>query len=399
VSNCLILLLGGLAVEIEYLKNQFIELFGYEDNISYFFSPCRVNLIGEHTDYNGGYVFPCALSFGTYAAARKREDSVMRFASGNIPKQVEADANDMRYIEDDGWANYLKGVAAEFINAGYVIGGMDIFIIGDVPNSAGLSSSASVELLMGVALDSLFNCRMDRVEMVKLCQRAENNYVGVNCGIMDQYAVGMGKADYALLLDCNKIVHEYVPLKLSGYKLVIANTNKRRGLVSSEYNTRRAECERALKDLRVKFDINFLCEMSEESFNANKELIKSDVDRKRAAHVITENARTLLAVEHLKAGDLVAFGTLMNQSHISLRDLYEVTGPELDAMAESAWNAPGVLGSRMTGAGFGGCTVSLVEEAAVNDFISYTEAEYHIKTGITPSFYIADVGDGAKIIG
>ena len=381
------------------LKSEFIKLYKSEDNISYFFSPCRVNLIGEHTDYNGGYVFPCALSFGTYAAARKRDDSLIRFASGNIAKQVEADINNLEYKESDGWANYMKGVAAGFIEAGCVIGGMDIYIEGDIPDSAGLSSSASVELLMGVVLNSLFNCGMDRLEMVKLCQRAENQYVGVNCGIMDQYSIGFGKTDHAILLDCNKIEHEYVPLKLDGHKLIIANTNKSRGLADSEYNTRRTECERALSDLKGKFDVNYLCELTEELFESNKWLIKNDVDRKRAAHAVAENGRTLLAVEHLKAGNLLAFGELMNQSHISLRDLYEVTGPELDAMAEGAWSAPGVLGSRMTGAGFGGCTVSLVKEDAVDAFIEHTRREYEKKTGLAPLFYIADVGDGAKKIG
>jgi len=380
------------------LKSQFIKLYDCEDNISYFFSPCRVNLIGEHTDYNGGYVFPCALSFGTYAAARKRADSLMRFASGNIAKRVEVDINSLKYNESDGWANYMKGVAAGFIESGYEIGGMDIYIEGDIPDSAGLSSSASVELLMGVVLNSLFNCGMDRLEMVKLCQRAENKYVGVNCGIMDQYSIGFGKVDHAILLDCNKIEHEYVPLKLDGYKLIIANTNKSRGLADSEYNTRRTECERALSDLRGRFDINYLCELTEELFEANKGLIKNDVDRKRAAHAIAENARTLSAVEYLKASNLQAFGELMNQSHISLRDLYEVTGPELDSMAESAWSAPGVLGSRMTGAGFGGCTVSLVMEDAVEAFIEHAGREYEKKTGLIPLFYTADVGDGAKQI-
>ena len=378
------------------LRKQFIKLYELEDNISYFFSPCRVNLIGEHTDYNGGYVFPCALSFGTYAVARKRDDSIIRFASGNIDKRVEVDVNNLEFNENDGWANYLKGVAVGFIEAGYVIGGLDIYIEGDIPGSAGLSSSASVELLMGVVLDSLFNCGMDRLEMVKLCQRAENQYVGVNCGIMDQYSIGFGKTDHAILLDCNKIEHEYVPLKLEGHKLIIANTNKSRGLADSEYNTRRSECERALSDLRDRFDINYLCELTVEMFEANKSLIKNDVDRKRAAHAVAENARTLLAVEYLKAGKLPAFGELMNQSHISLRDLYEVTGPELDAMAEGAWGAPGVLGSRMTGAGFGGCTVSLVKEDAVEAFIEHTGREYKKKTGLSPLFYTADVGDGAK---
>ena len=382
----------------ENLKNNFNKIYGYNDNITYFFSPCRVNLIGEHTDYNGGYVFPCALSFGTYAAVCKRHGSLIRFASGNFTELVTADIQNLIYKPEDGWANYLKGVAVEFIKSGFEIGGMDIYIEGDIPYGAGLSSSASVELLMGVILDNLFNCGVERVEMVKMCLRAENLYMGVNCGIMDQYAVGMGKEDCALLLDCNKIQHEYVPFSLNGLKLIIANTNKSRGLADSAYNTRRAECESALMDLRVKHNIDYLCELSQNEFDADKGLIKSEINRRRAEHVIYENARTISAVNHLKAGNLAAFGELMNQSHISLRDLYEVTGPELDAMAEAAWRAPGVLGSRMTGAGFGGCTVSLVKEADINDFISYTGQEYQKLTGLTPAFYTAEVGGGAQAL-
>ncbi|MDR2650448.1 MAG: galactokinase [Clostridiales bacterium] len=385
-------------MDIHYIGKRFIDLYENGGNTMFFFSPCRVNLIGEHTDYNGGYVFPCALSLGTYAAARKRNDGLMRFASGNFPKRAAADITDLSYKTEDGWANYLKGVALEFQKAGYKIGGMDIYIEGDIPNGAGLSSSASVELLMGAALNSLFNCGMDRLEMVKLCQRAENGYMGVNCGVMDQYAVGMGKTDCALLLDCGKLTHEYVPLQLKGCKLIISDTNKRRKLADSAYNTRRAECERAVRDLRAKYDINLLCELSEEAFNVDKGLIKNEVDRRRAAHAIAENARTVKAVEYLKIGDLAAFGSLMNQSHISLRDLYEVTGPELDAMAEAAWQAPGVLGSRMTGAGFGGCTVTLVKEADSDAFISHTGRQYQKHTGLSPMFYTADVGDGAKRI-
>ena len=381
-----------------HLKTKFIKTFGYEDGIRYFFAPCRVNLIGEHTDYNGGYVFPCALGYGTYAAARKRGDSMMRFASGNFREQVRTDTGSLEYRKQDGWANYLKGVAVEFIEAGRQLGGMDIYIEGDVPNAAGLSSSASVELLTGVTLDSLFDCGIERVEMVKMCQRAENRYVGVNCGIMDQYAVGMGKANCALLLDCNKITHEYVPFRIEGHKLIIANTNKSRGLANSAYNTRRAECERAVGDLRVKYDIRYLCELSEAEFDADKGLIKNETDRKRAEHAIYENGRTLAAVKYLKAGDLKSFGKLMDQSHVSLRDLYEVTGPELDAMAEAAWQAPGVVGSRMTGAGFGGCTVSLVKEADAGRFVEYTGRAYQERTGLKPSFYEAEVGDGAKAL-
>ena len=385
-------------MDIEYLKNKFSSLYESSSEIFYFFSPCRINLIGDHTDYNGGHVFPCALGFGTYGAVRKRNDSLMKFASGNFSLRVEADINNLIYNEEHGWANYLKGTAFEFIKAGYEIGGLDLYIEGDIPNSAGLSSSASIELLMGAALDKLYDCGMDRIKMIKLCQRAENQYMGMNCGILDQYAVGMGKPDNGLLLDCLKIEHEYVPLDLKGYKLIIANTNTPRNLTNSEYNTRRTACERSLADLRSGLAINYLCELSESEFELNKWLIKNDTARKRAEHVVFENARTLKAVDKLKAGDLFSFGRLMNESHISLRDLFEVTIPNLDIMVETAWGIQGVLGSRMTGGGFGGCTISLVKEENAEEFIALSEGVYYKRTGLMPSFYIAAIGGGTREI-
>jgi galactokinase len=390
-------LLGGFIVDIMDLESRFAQAYGDNYDTSAFFSPGRVNLIGEHTDYNGGYVFPCALSFGTYAVARKRNGRVMKFASANYSTKVESPLDDLACRPEDKWANYLKGVAYEFIQAGYDLGGFEIFIEGDIPNGAGLSSSASIELLMAVALDSFFGLGMDRVEMVKLCQKAENEFVGLNCGIMDQYASGMGKEGHAIFLDCKTLRHEYVPLDLRGRKLVIINTNKRRSLMDSKYNERRAECELALRQLNANLPgAKCLGDVSIEEFEANKRLITDPLALKRARHIIYEDARVKKSVELLKSGDLPAFGELMRQAHESMRDDFEATGPELDALVEEAWKAPGVVGARMTGAGFGGCAVSIVDEDAIESFKEEAGKGYTERTGLVPDFYVADVGDGAR---
>ncbi|MDR1001198.1 MAG: galactokinase [Clostridiales bacterium] len=382
-------------MDFVYLKKDFARLYGNSEDSRIFFAPGRINLIGEHTDYNGGFVFPCALSFGTYAICRARKDSFVNLASANFPEKVSLDLADFSYQMADGWTNYAKGVLHELISNGYRIGGADIYVHGDIPNGAGLSSSASLELLIGVVFDTLFGCGIDRVRLVKMCQKAENQFMGINCGIMDQYAVGMGMEDMALLLDCNKVQHKYVPLKLGNNKILIANTNKRRGLADSAYNTRRAECEAAVAALRQRLDINYLCELDPDTFERNKDLINDPTVAKRAEHIVYENTRALEAVSALEAGDLLKFGQLMNASHISLRDLYDVTGAELDALAEAAWNVDGTLGSRMTGAGFGGCTVSLVNENKVDEFTQKVGAAYREQTGLTADFYVADVGGGA----
>jgi galactokinase len=361
----------------------------------HFFAPGRVNLIGEHTDYNGGYVLPCALSLGTYCAARTRgDDKIILKAEGYEPR-VEVSTGVLEYDPAHNWANYPKGVAFELIKAGYKIGGFELNIRGNLPNGAGLSSSASIELCAFAALNALFELNIPQIEGVKLCQRAENKYIGVNCGIMDQFASGMGRAGHAILLDCETLKYSYAPLKLSGVKIIIANTNAKRGLASTKYNERRAECEAALNDLRKGIDVKALCNVTPREFEANKELIASPVKRKRAEHAVYENARTLAAVEALNTGDIATLGRLMNESHVSLRDLYEVTGPELDALAEAAWGCGGVYGSRMTGAGFGGCTVSLVKEENIGAFIEAVGAAYAKKTGLKADFYTAETGNGA----
>jgi galactokinase len=386
-------------MKLEDAKKRFIEIYGgRSEDIRSFYAPGRVNLIGEHTDYNGGYVFPCALSFGTYAISRKREDNKIRFASTNFDQRIMVDARDIKYEKKDDWANYPKGVINGFQKRGFKISGFDVLYDGNIPNRAGLSSSASIELVTSVMLRGLFDCKISMIDMIKLSQEAENKFVGLNCGIMDQFAVGMGRKDCAMLLDCNTLKYKYVPVKLDGYKLIIANTNKKRGLADSKYNERRRECEKAVEYLNQKLDIKTLGEIDTAAFEKYKYLIKDDTILKRASHVVYEIKRTLDAVDCLNSGDICAFGKLMNESHISLRDLYDVTGVELDTLAEEAWKVEGTAGSRMTGAGFGGCTVSIVKEEAVDRFIKCVGENYKHKVGLDADFYIGEIGDGAKEI-
>ena len=383
---------------MKHLEQKFQEVFGSPAE-KHFFAPGRVNLIGEHTDYNGGNVFPCAIDKGTYGLVKKRNDRKFRMYSENF-----ADLGVMEFTLDEltndkkhDWANYPKGVIKMFLEAGQKIdSGFDILFSGNIPNGAGLSSSASIEMLTAIVLKDLFNLSIDPVEMAQLGKKTENLFIGVNSGIMDQFAVAMGKKDNAILLDCNTLKYDYVPVVLKDEVIVIANTNKRRGLADSKYNERRAECDEALAELQTKLPIKALGELSIEQFEANKDLIKSPIRQKRAKHAVYENQRTLKAQKELSAGNLAEFGKLMNQSHISLRDDYEVTGVELDTLAALAWEQPGVVGSRMTGAGFGGCTVSIVKKDKVDDFIKNVGEAYKNKIGYTADFYIASVTDGAK---
>jgi len=385
-------------MQLADVKKRFVELYGDED-FAAFHSPGRINLIGEHTDYNGGYVFPCALTFGTYGVAKKRPDGILRFASTNFEGEpIEVGLDAVVYDKKYGWVNYLLGVVDQFQKLGLEVGGLDVLISGNIPPSSGLSSSASVELLMSVILNELYDCGLPMIELVKLSQRAENQFVGVNCGIMDQFAIGMGKKDMAMLLRCDTLEYQHIPIVLEGYSLVIGNTNHPRGLADSKYNERRAECEKAVEMLRAKLDITLLGDITPEVFEANKYLITDEAALKRATHVIYEIQRTKEATERLVHGDLAAFGQLMYDSHSSLADLYEVTGPALDAMVDAAKKQPGVLGSRMTGAGFGGCTISLVKDSDVDAFIENVGREYKEKTGIAAEFYIAGIGDGARQI-
>lgn len=381
---------------LEFIKGKFKEYFNKEGE-RVFFSPGRVNLIGEHTDYNGGHVFPCALTIGTYAVVSKREDSLVRVVSLNFEKLgiIEFDINNIAYDKKDDWANYPKGVVKALQEHGYkTSNGFEILFFGNIPNGSGLSSSASIEVLMGTILNDYFEFNIDMISIVKMCQEAENKFIGVNCGIMDQFSIGMGKKNCAILLDCNNLKYEYSTLKMDGYKIVIGNTNKKRGLADSKYNERRSECESALESIQKEVKINSLGELSEEKFEEVKHLIKDEVKRKRAKHAVYENQRTLKAVEALKNEDLVTFGKLMNESHISLRDDYEVTGKELDTLVSLAWQQEGVIGSRMTGAGFGGCTVSIVKEENIDVFTRNIEKGYKEIIGYKPDFYVVDISDG-----
>lgn len=387
-------------MEKEFLAGMakvFEEKFGAQAERRYF-SPGRVNLIGEHTDYNGGHVFPCAISLGTYALVRDRADAVTRVYSMNLADKgvIEFSMSGLVYDAAKDWANYFMGVVDVFEKAGYKAShGFDIVINGTLPGGAGLSSSASLEVLMAVILNEAFSFGLPMLEMVKLSQRAENAFVGVNCGIMDQFAVGMGKADCAMLLDCNTLDYRYSKIVLKDASIVITNTNKPHSLASSAYNVRRAQCEHALNELReVRPELKALGELSNEAFEKIAGHIAEQLERQRAHHAVFENNRTLEAVAALERDDVARFGKLMNESHFSLRDDYDVTGRELDTLAEIAWSLPGVIGSRMTGAGFGGSTVSLVKNDAIETFRERVSAVYTERIGYAPSFYVASIAEG-----
>lgn len=381
----------------EILLEKFKEVFGEAEGAKTFFAPGRVNLIGEHTDYNGGHVFPCALTIGTYGAARIRQDRKLRFYSLNFEKPgvLESSLDDLKPSKDADWTNYPKGVMWAFEQKGFLIpSGMDILLNGNIPNGSGLSSSASVEVLTGYILRDFFGFEVSNQDLALIGQYAENNFNGVNCGIMDQFAIAMGKKDHAIFLDTADLSFTYAPIKLSGAKLVIACSNKKRGLGDSKYNERRSECETALSELQKVTDIKSLGDLTEEEFERNQAAIGDPVRRKRARHAVYENQRTIQAAMALKNGNIAEFGQLMNASHVSLRDDYEVTGIELDTLVEEAWKVEGVIGSRMTGAGFGGCTVSLVKDEAIDTFIDQVGKAYLAKIGYAADFYVVEIGDG-----
>ncbi len=381
----------------EIILEKFKEVFGETDGVKTFFAPGRVNLIGEHTDYNGGHVFPCALTIGTYGAARIRPDRKLRFYSMNFENLgvLESSLNDLKPSKEADWTNYPKGVMWAFEQKGFSIpSGMDILLNGNIPNGSGLSSSASVEVLTGHILRTFFGFDVSNQDLALIGQYSENNFNGVNCGIMDQFAIAMGKKDHAIFLDTANLSYIYAPIKLSGAKLVIACSNKKRGLGDSKYNERRSECETALSELQKVMDIKTLGDLTEEEFEQNQSAIGDPVRVKRARHAVYENQRTIQAVEALEKDDIARFGQLMNASHVSLRDDYEVTGIELDTLVEEAWKVEGVIGSRMTGAGFGGCTVSLVKDEAIDRFIDQVGKAYLAKIGYAADFYVVEIGDG-----
>ena len=382
------------------LFDMFAELFGDSEGARFYFSPGRVNLIGEHTDYNGGHVFPCALTLGTYGAARKREDNKIHFYSMNLDSFgiVEASLDDLTNKKEYNWANYPLGVVWAFKEKGHTItSGFDMVIWGNIPNGSGLSSSASLEVLTGVILTDLFEIKdLSMTDLALIGQYSENNFNGCNCGIMDQFAVAMGKKDHAIFLDTSDLSYEYAPCVLDGAKIVITNSKVKHSLVDSAYNDRRNECAAALKALQSELDIQALGDLTPEEFEAHKSLIKDEIQLQRAKHAVYENQRTIDAVTALKAGDIESFGKLMNQSHISLRDDYDVSCEEIDILVDLAWKIPGVLGSRITGGGFGGCTVSIVKNESVDTFIETIGKTYLEKVGHEAEFYTVDIGDGAS---
>lgn len=385
----------------ELVLQKFEEIFGDADGVKSYFAPGRVNMIGEHTDYNAGHVFPCALTIGTYAAARKRDDRKLRFYSMNFEQLgvLESSLDDLKPDPAADWTNYPKGVMWAFEEKGFTIPcGMDLVLNGNIPNGSGLSSSASVEVLTGFILRDLFGFEVDNQDLALIGQYSENKFNGVNCGIMDQFAIAMGKKEHAIFLDTADLSYEYAPIKLENAKIVIACSNKKRGLGDSKYNERRSECEAALAELQKVIGINGLGDLTQEQFDSYQSAIADEVRRKRAKHAVYENRRTIRAVEALKQNDIDLFGRLMNDSHVSLRDDYEVTGVELDTLVEEAWKIDGVIGSRMTGAGFGGCTVSIVRDGAIDTFIAQVGKAYLDKIGYAADFYVVEIGDGPSVI-
>ena len=379
----------------------FKKVYGDGGDIRAYFAPGRVNLIGEHTDYNGGHVFPCALTLGAYGIARKREDNRLRFYSMNFEHLgiIETSLEDLVPSKEAGWTNYPKGVMWAFEGRGYKLPcGLDFLVYGDIPNGSGLSSSAALEVLTGVMLRDMFGFEVSQTELALIGQYSENHFNGCNCGIMDQFASAMGKKDHAIFLDTNTLEYEYAPIVLENAKIVIVNSKVKHSLVDSAYNDRRNECDKALQELKTVVDIQTLGDLTEEAYEQHKSAIACPVRQKRAKHAVHENQRTIRAVQALKDGDITTFGKLMNASHISLRDDYEVSCEEIDLLVDLAWKTDGVIGARITGGGFGGCTVNIVENDAVDNFITSIGPKYQKSVGHEAEFYVVDVGCGAGIL-
>lgn len=383
------------------LKEKFCELFGEAEGSKLYFAPGRVNLIGEHTDYNGGHVFPCALTIGTYGVIRKRQDNKFKFYSLNFPQEgmVTVSLEQLVPDEADGWTNYPKGVIWALGKKGYKIeSGADILIYGDIPPGSGLSSSASLEVLTGLMLRDTFGLDISMTELALIGQYAENQFNGMNCGIMDQFASAMGKKDCAIFLNTNTLEYEYAPINLEDARIIITNSKVKHSLVSSAYNDRRRECEFALEQLQTVVEVNTLGDLTIQQFEEYKDAITDEVRRKRARHAVYENQRTIQAVKALGENNVEEFGKLMNEAHVSMRDDYEASCLETDILAELAWEIPGVLGSRITGGGFGGCTVSIVKNEAIEEFKKKVYEGYLERTGNKAEFYVVDIGDGAHCL-
>ncbi|QOX65707.1 galactokinase [Anoxybacterium hadale] len=382
------------------LMKAFEETYGIGGDIRAFFAPGRVNLIGEHTDYNGGHVLPCTLHMGTYMVVRKRNDSILNFYSINMKELgiITSNLDELYFSKEADWTNYTKGVLWALVKEGYEVPcGMDVFVYGTIPGGAGLSSSASLEIVTALAVKELFGFSgLSLIELAKLCQYAENNYIGCNCGIMDQFVVAMGKKNHCMFLNTNDLTYQYVPLDLSKVKIVVTNSKVKHSLVDSQYNKRRSECEKALSELQSVVTISSLGDLSKELFDIHETAIKDPVLRLRARHAVYENQRTIEATKALKEENLMKFGRLMNDSHRSLRDDYQVSCEEIDCLVELAWNHPGTIGSRITGGGFGGCTVSIVNQDSVDSFIDHLRKGYQHATGYDAEFYLIETGDGVK---
>lgn len=393
-------------MEISAIKKEFCALYGgNEEDIRIFKSPGRVNMIGEHTDYNGGYVFPAALKMATTIAVRQRNDNIIRLKATDLDVMVEADIEKLDSYRDLSWGNYQLGVAYILSQNGYDICGCDLLYDDTVPHGGGLSSSAAIEVATALMFATFHNEKhgitepVDMIKMALLSQKTENTYCGVNCGIMDQFASAMGKENHAIMLDCNTLQYKYVPLDLKGCKIVLSNTKKKHNLGASKYNERRSQCEEAVKNLKTVLpEITCLADITPDVLEANKNVFTDEIIYNRAKHVVYEIDRVVKSVDALEKGDIALFGELMNGSHDSLRDLYEVTGLELDTMVEEARKIPGTIGSRMTGGGFGGCTVSIVKEEYVDEFIEKVGAGYTAKTGLIPEFYVTETGNGGREI-
>ena len=383
------------------LYESFAKIHGNTDGTRLFHAPGRVNIIGEHIDYNGGHVLPCALDVGTYVLVRPTNNGIMRFASldFDVTAEIALDSESVVYSTARGWVNYPLGVVHQMLQGlhGGKLAGFDVLFGGNIPRGAGLSSSASVEVVMATALNALFELDYEMIELAQLAQRAENQFCGVNCGIMDQFVVAMAKKDKAIYLNCDTLEHRHVPLELGDYCIVIMDTNKRRRLAESKYNERRAECEAALADMQTAHKITHLAHIAPEEFGGGR-WISMEVNRKRARHVVLENHRVTQAVAAMEAQNLAALGDLLYRSHVSLRDDYEVSCAELDVIVEAAMQHNACIGARMTGAGFGGCAIALVQRNTADDFIAQVSTQYERKIGYAPAMYMHASGDGAREI-
>ena len=379
------------------LTELFRKIYGSRDGVSVYFAPGRVNLIGEHTDYNGGHVFPCALTIGTYAAVKVRDDRKIRMYSDNFPQKgmCEIEVGDYGYVEKPDWCNYPVGVIWALYKKGYVLDrGIDIVYYGDIPSGSGLSSSASIEVLTAYFLNEIFGFGIELTDIALLCQYSENKFNGSNCGIMDQFASAKGKAGNAIFLDTATLEYEYAPVKLDGQSLLIINSNKKHSIVNSHYNDRRREAETALSQLQKETDIKSLGELSESEFEEHKHCIENELLVKRSLHAVYENQRTIKAKMALQKNDIKLFGELMAESHVSLRDDYEVSCRELDVIVEEALKLDGVWGIRMTGGGFGGCCVGIFDTDKIDNIKDKIDVVYKERCGIKADFYDVSIGDG-----